>query len=114
LACRKRDASIPVEKICVVSITEPAGFTSDTASNFALPSEKTNTFKITAPDAKTVNLTAGTDNVFKVLSTKKSGDDFYFTIAAYGASAKSKSSGVYFSVDGQTPPKKICVVTLAA
>jgi hypothetical protein len=106
-------ADQPGEKVCIVSVTEPGVFTSDTTANFTIPAGKTYTMKITAPGAKTVNLTAGTAKVLQVQSAKRSGDNFYFTIAAYGIPAQSKSSGVYVSVDGMTP-KKICIVTLAA
>ena len=100
------------QKVCVVSITESGAFTSDTTTDFTIPTEKSYTFKINAPGANTVNLSAGTGNTFRVVSTKKSGNDFYFTITAYGIPAQSKLSGVYVSVDRQTP-KKVCVVTLA-
>jgi hypothetical protein len=101
----------PVQKVCVVSVTAPGSFISDTTSDFTIPAGKNYTFKITSPGAETVSLTAGTGNTFRVVSTKKSGNDFYFTITAYGIPPQSKSSGVYVSVDGLTP-KKICVVNL--
>ncbi|TQI66120.1 hypothetical protein [Clostridium sp. KNHs216] len=104
-------ADQPVQKVCVVSITELGSFLSDTTSNFTIPLGKNYTFKITAQGAKTVALTAGTGNTFRVVSSKRDGNDFYFTISACDITSMGKSSGVYVSVDGLAP-KKICVVTL--
>lgn len=101
----------PVEKVCIVSVSEPGTFTSDTTSDFTLSSLKNYTFKITAPGAKTAGLTAGTPASFKVTSAKRFGDDFYFTIASATLPGRINSSGAYVSVDGGTP-KRICVVTL--
>lgn len=104
-------ANQPAERVCTVSVAGPGAFTSDTTSDFTLPSSKSYTFKITAPGAKTVGLTAGTSPSFKVTSAKRSGSDFYFTIASALLPGQGKTSGVYVSVDGGAP-KRICAVTL--
>lgn len=101
------------KKVCVVSIDPLGTFTSDTTADFSFRIGNNYTFKITAPGANTVKLTAGTPNTFKVISTKRSGDNFYITIATTEISCNSKISGVYVSVDGVSP-KKLCTVTLAS
>lgn len=94
--------------VCIVTIIPPGSFTSDTTEDFCVPILKKYTFKITAPGANSVKMTIGTPNTFKVVSSSRSGDNFYFSIATRGGSG-SDNTGIYVSVDGQ-PPKKVCVV----
>lgn len=70
----------PAQRICIASVCKPAYFISDTNDDFTLITESPYTFKITAPCAKTVNLTAGIGNDVWVSPAKQSENNSYFTI----------------------------------
>ncbi|QAT49114.1 hypothetical protein EQM14_04615 [Caproiciproducens sp. NJN-50] len=108
-------AGEPAQKICTASVCQRGYFISDTNQDFNLLAGCSYTFKITAPGAKTVDLTAGAGNRVKVAGTGRSGDDFYFTVGGWGADpmqgriSPAVRSGIYVSVDG-FPPQKVCSV----
>lgn len=105
----------PTQKICAATIWEPGYFVSDTNQDFHLLAGSHYTFKITAPGAKKVDLTAGVGNRVNVMRTGQSGNDFYYTVAGWGEDPMSGSyspaitSGIYVSID-DFPPKKICTI----